>query len=85
MLERQPGFVDVALGVAHEEVDWKGTQGHPLVVLIGWQSERDCQTFANSAEYKEKNPGRSLQEGVLRGFEMEVVPLQPLLKMQKGV
>ncbi|KAF2158997.1 hypothetical protein M409DRAFT_30532 [Zasmidium cellare ATCC 36951] len=78
VLAQQTGFVDVALGVAHEEVEFEGEKGHPLVVLVGWKSEQDWKTFAESEEYKEKNPGWSLEKGVLRGFEMEVVTLEPL-------
>ncbi|KAK4502124.1 hypothetical protein PRZ48_005547 [Zasmidium cellare] len=78
VLAQQPGFVDVALGVTHEEVEYQGEKGHPLVVLIGWGSEQQWKTFAESEEYKQKSPGRSLEEGVLKGFEMEVVTLEPL-------
>ena len=76
VVARQPGYVEAALGVTHEEVTFEGEKGHALVALVGWDSEQSWRTFANSEEYKEKNPGKTLEEGVLRGFEMEVVELQ---------
>ena len=62
--------------MTHEEVTFEGEKGHALVALVGWDSEQSWQTFADSEEYKEKNPGQTLEEGVLRGFQMEVVGLQ---------
>lgn len=76
VLAQQPGFVEVALGVTHQEVEFEGQTGHALVVLVGWESEESWKTFADSEEYKEKNPGQSLEAGVLKGFEMEVVSLR---------
>jgi heme-degrading monooxygenase HmoA len=76
VVAHQPGYVEAALGVTHEEVTFEGEKGHALVALVGWDSEQSWQTFANSEEYKEKNPGQTLEEGVLRGFEMEIVELQ---------
>ena len=76
VVAQQPGYVDAALGVTHEEVIFEGEKCRALVALVGWKSEQDWQTFASSKEYKEKNPGQTLEEGVLRGFEMEIVELQ---------
>lgn len=75
ILAQQPGFVEVVLGVTHQEVEFEGEMGYPLVVLLGWESEEHWKTFAESEEYKNKNPGRILEEGVLRGVETEVVSL----------
>lgn len=77
VLVQQPGFVEMALGVTHEEVPFDGEKGHPLVVLIGWDSEQNFQTFIHSEDYKQKSPARSLKEGVLRKAEMEIVRLEP--------
>lgn len=77
VLAQQPGFIEMALGTTHEEVAFDGEMGHPLVVLIGWESEQDFQTFINSSDYKQKSPARSLKEGVLRKAELEIVRLEP--------
>lgn len=75
VVAHQPGYIDAAFGVTYEEVVFNGEKGQALVALVGWDSEQSWRTFADSEEYKEKNPGDSLDEGVLRGFEMEVVGL----------
>ena len=75
VLAHQPGYVDAAFGVTYEEAVFNGEKGHALVALVGWDSEQSWRSFADSEEYKEKNPGGTLVEGVLRGFDMEIVRL----------
>ena len=78
ILAQQKGFIEVAVGVTHEEVPFDGDKGHAMVALVGWKTEQDWQTWADSQEAKEKNPSRGLGEGVLRKFEVEVVGLEPV-------
>lgn len=77
VLAQQPGFIEMALGVTHEEVAFDGATGHPLVILIGWESEQDFQNFIHSEDFKQKSPARSLEAGVLRKAEIEIVRLEP--------
>ena len=75
MLAEQPGFVEVALGVTHEEVGLEGKKGCVVVALVGWEG---FIAFRDSETLKEKNPGVGVQEDVLVGREMRIANLQKL-------
>ena len=78
VLAEQPGFVEIALGVTHEEVDLEGKKGYVVVALVGWETKEDFIAFRDSETLKEKSPGVGVQEDVLVGREMRVANLQKL-------
>ncbi|KAM0716103.1 hypothetical protein Q7P37_008617 [Cladosporium fusiforme] len=54
------GFLDVAYGITHEVVEYKGVKGKAAVIAVGWESKEAHMDFRETASFKENI-------GLLRG------------------
>ena len=76
-LEREAaaaGYLGIAYGITHEEVEYKGVKGKAAVIAIGWKSVEAHMSFRETQTFKENI-------GLLRG-EAKAIEMHHVVMMQ---
>jgi len=68
--EEIAGYLGIAVGKTHEEVEKDGVKGHAMVAAIGWQSVDAHMEFRNTRTFKDIIP---LLRSTSKGVEMHHV------------
>jgi heme-degrading monooxygenase HmoA len=70
----EAGYLDVAYGITHEEVEYKGVKGKAAVIAVGWTSKEAHMGFRETQTFKENI-------GLLRG-EAKAIEMHHVVMMQ---
>jgi quinol monooxygenase YgiN len=71
------GYLGVAYGISHEEVEYKGIKGKAAVIAVGWTSKEAHMAFRESETFRE-NIG--LLRGEAKAIEMHHVVMMRALE-----
>lgn len=70
----QVGYLGLAYGVTHEEIEYKGVKGKAAVIAVGWTSKEAHMAFRETQTFKENT-------GLLRG-EAKAIEMHHVVMMQ---
>jgi hypothetical protein len=70
----EAGYLGIAYGITHEEVEYKGVKGKAAVIAIGWKSVEAHMSFRETQTFKENI-------GLLRG-EAKAIEMHHVVMMQ---